>query len=194
MNAPRLPAARDDDDDALFSAWSDGDARAFDELVARHGPALHQLLLTRLNDPSQADDAWSETFLRVIRSRHRYVPSRSFRAWLFSIGRRCAVDQQRSSSRLLRSSRRLFEGSPGRPVQPPGPDQAPIRAEQRRAIQEALTRLPEVHRRVVLLCCRDEASAGEVGRILGLSSQQVRDRLAYARKLLTADLAGLRER
>jgi len=174
-------------DDALFAAWQGGDEGAFDRLVQRHGPAVHSYLRMVLADPELAADAWSETFLRVVRAADRYVPRDQFRAWLLTIARRCAQDRRRTTRRVLRLAIKLFERDVA-PPPPPRPDLAAIASAEERRVRAALMRLSESHRTIVLLTYQQDLNSEEVAQIVGLTAQQVRSRLTYARRLLRAEL------
>ena len=174
-------------DDALVARWIAGDEAAFDQLVTRHGPALHGFLKMTLGDSAAAEDAWSETWVRVVRARSRYVAQGQFRAWLFSIGRRCAKDQSRSIRRRLRLGAALEEHGARRVVTSPA--LRLVRSREARALDASLQGLKEEHRSVLLLTYRYDMSSEEVGQILGLTGQQVRSRITYARRLLRESLA-----
>jgi RNA polymerase sigma factor (sigma-70 family) len=171
------------DDDALVAAWKAGDDDAFSELVERHGPPLLGFLRRHLGDPGLADDAWSETFLRLIRARDRYKSEGRFRAWLYTVARRCAKDQRRGRRRWVRLAVRVFD-RPGPRADEHTPDLRLIADEQTTRLEQALGQLSEEHRTVVLLTYRQGLDSGEVGEVMGLTGQQVRSRLTYARRLL----------
>ena len=171
------------DDDALVAAWKAGDEHAFSQLVDRHGPPLLGFLRQLLGDPGLADDAWSETFLRLIRARDRYKAEGRFRAWLYTVARRCAKDQRRGRRRWVRLAVRVFDRpGPGRDENTP--DLRLIADEQTRRLEDAMGKLSEEHRAVVLLTYRQGLDSSDVGQVMGLTGQQVRSRLTYARTLL----------
>lgn len=174
-------------DDALFAQWQAGNDRAFDTLVERHGPALLGFLRMLLGSRSAAEDAWSESWIRVIRARDRYQPEGHFRAWLFTIGRRCAKDQKRSLRRRLNLGLAVKERAPP-PRAVTSPHLRLARSEDARALDATLSELKEEHRTVLLLTYRYDLSSEEVGQVLGLTGQQVRSRVTYARRLLQAAL------
>ena len=176
------PAIDPEDDDALVARWIAGDDAAFDALVARHGPALHGFLGMLLRSPTAAEDAWSESWIRVLRARDRYRPEGHFRAWLFTIGRRCAKDQARSGRRRLNLSVAVKETQPARPVTSPAVRL--VRKRESHALDAGLAELKEEHRVVLLLTYRYDMSSDAVGAVLGLTGQQVRSRVTYARRLL----------
>src|SRR5262245_19076346 len=64
--AESLGGARTDED--LMLAFRDGDANAFELLVARHKRGLYNFLLRSVHDRSRSDEMLQEVFLRVIRA------------------------------------------------------------------------------------------------------------------------------
>jgi len=169
-------------DEDLMLAWQRGQVAAFDELVLRYHARLFGFVLRLSHSREQAEDAYSETLLRVFRAGHRWEPRQSFRSWLFAIGRNCAADARRVRGRWLR----LLTGARGEPVAgSPRSVEAPLLAAERAAaVDDALAVLPEEHREVVLLRYRYDFDHAEVAAATGLTERQVRDRLSYARRRL----------
>jgi RNA polymerase sigma-70 factor (ECF subfamily) len=172
-------------DDALVAVWRGGDDRAFSTLVDRHGPAVLGFLYSYVRDPRLAEDAWSETFLRAVRARDRYKPDGKFRGWLFTIARRCGKDVLRSRRRWFGLALRVYENPERTPLL--SPESELMASEEQRRLSAAMAQLPDKHRVVIVLTYQHGLDSAEAAEILGLTSQQVRSRVTYARRLL-ADL------
>ncbi|MFY0537187.1 sigma-70 family RNA polymerase sigma factor [Nannocystis pusilla] len=95
-------------DEALMLSFRDGDARAFEELVARHRRGLFNFLLRSVQNRSRAEELLQEVFLRVVRSKDRYERTAKLTTWLYTIARNLCVDESRraSSAGRRRSTRR----------------------------------------------------------------------------------------
>ena len=173
-------------DDELVAAWCAGDSSAFSRLVDRYGPSLLAFLTSLVGDQRLAEDAWSETFLRAVRARDKYRPDGKFRAWLFTIARRCGKDALRSRRRWFNLALKLWEA----PTAPSlgSPESNLIESERAQRLHSAMARLPEKHRSILLLTYQQGMDSLEVGAVLGLSSQQIRSRITYARRLLAREL------
>jgi RNA polymerase sigma-70 factor (ECF subfamily) len=52
-----------------------------------------------LSDRALAEDAVQESFLRVIRKRHQYIPASPFSCWFYTIVRNVCVDMLRKCTR-----------------------------------------------------------------------------------------------
>jgi len=173
-------------DDDLVADWLAGDDDAFCALVDRYGPPVHGFLRRLLGDPARAEDAWSETFLRIVRSREQYRPNGQFRAWVYTVARRCAIDEQRKVGRWSRLTSRFRQLSttPARV----GPESGLMARRRSERLDAALAHLSDAHHTIVLLAYRQGLTTTEVGEIVGLTSEQVQSRLAYARRLLKQHL------
>jgi RNA polymerase sigma-70 factor (ECF subfamily) len=174
-------------DEELMVAWQGGDAVAFDELVGRWHARLFGFCMRMTADRQQAEDAYSETLMRLVRSRDRYEPRQTFRSWLFTVARNCAHDTQRSRTRWLRLVRKA-EAEPPSALGTP-PDRQIQQSQRADRIDAALATLPETHRAATLLRYRYDLDHAEVAAALGLTERQVRDRLSYARRVLRDLLA-----
>ncbi len=170
--------------DQLMAEWVAGDERSFSTLVHRFGPELHGFLRSHLGDDQLAEDAWSESWVRVVRNRERYQPTGQFRAWLYSIARRCAMDVQRGRRRWVNLAVKVFEWGSANATRAPSGELTVLRDERDAQLDRALLELPEEHRVIVLLSYQQEMTSTEVAATLGLTAQQVRSRLSYARRLL----------
>jgi hypothetical protein len=74
---PTVDGDGDDPDGVLMQAFARGDARAFEQLYARHHAGLYRFV-RRLLGPSlgaQVDEVFQDTWLRVVQSRPRGGPA-----------------------------------------------------------------------------------------------------------------------
>jgi RNA polymerase sigma factor (sigma-70 family) len=70
----------------------------FEQVVAAYGPTVLRVCRAVLG-PDEADDAWSETFLAALRAYPELPPGSNVEAWLVTIAKRKAIDQQRGRQR-----------------------------------------------------------------------------------------------
>lgn len=124
-----------------------GDQRAFQVLYERYARQVYAFLLGYLKDPHLAEDVTQETFVRVWRALPRYREQGQFRAWLFRIARRLAIDAERRQRkhRLEYPFARCAAGSPF-PGSPP--------ADRTQAVYRGVDRrLGSVERRISSRAC-----------------------------------------
>jgi RNA polymerase sigma factor (sigma-70 family) len=70
----------------------------FETVVADHGPTVLRICLAVLG-PSEADDAWSETFLSAMKAYPELPADANIEAWLVTIAHRKAIDVTRAAAR-----------------------------------------------------------------------------------------------
>lgn len=70
----------------------------FSEVVALHGPTVLKVCRSMLST-SEADDAWSDTFLSAMRAHPDLDEEANVAAWLVTIARRKAIDVVRRRER-----------------------------------------------------------------------------------------------
>ena len=87
-------SARSDGD--LYLEAGRGDAAAFSQLVSRYTDELLGYFRRRVKDEA-AEDLLQETFLRLHKAASRYVPTASFRTYLYTIARNLALNHHRDS-------------------------------------------------------------------------------------------------
>src|SRR2546421_11796265 len=82
-------------DEELLADFQQGDAGAFERLLARHRAPLYTFLLRMLGDRERAEDLAQETFLRIVKGAQAWEQRARFQTWLFTIARNLCVDQSR---------------------------------------------------------------------------------------------------
>ena len=154
----------------------------FAELYVQHSKPIYYLALRMLSDPTQAEDATHDVFLRAFRSYGQFRGESAVRTWLYRI----AINHCRN---LLQSwHHRTMVTNVDDVVweHAQGTSESPLRvlevSELGSRIQGALDRLPEEYRLLLLLVADQELSYDEVGELTGQTSDAVRGKLHRARK------------
>ena len=173
-------------DGELLERFADRrDEVAFEALVSRLGPMVLGICRRMLADPHDVDDAFQATFLVLVR-RAGSIRERDLVApWLHGVAtkvaRRARADSARRAARervaVVETAREEGAG-----VESEWP-------ELRALIDEEIGRLPENHRRAVVLCDVEGLSREEAALRLGWSLNMVRGRLERARDRLRGRLA-----
>ncbi|ADU50535.1 RNA polymerase, sigma-24 subunit, ECF subfamily [Thermaerobacter marianensis DSM 12885] len=178
-------------DEALVQRAREGDLDAFTALVERYQVAVYNLCLRLTNQPADAADAAQEVFLRVYTNLRRFQGRGPFRSWVYRIAVNTCRDELRRRRR--RPVPALAPPGPDAHPLPAGDDGDPARAvvgrEVQAAIQDALGRLPEVFRTVVVLRDVEGLSYEEVAAVLGVSIGTVKSRVHRGRVMLRDWLA-----
>lgn len=166
-------------DGPLVRAARDGSQSAFARLVAAHERALRGFL--RKSGFGDADDIAQEAFLAAWSSLGRLRDDEGFRAWLFGIAWRRALDHGRSARRAARRDEAWREEQAA--DAPHGADPA-----DRLALGAALADLPPDQRACVTLCLGQGWSHAEAAETLNLSLGTVKSHVSRGRERLLAVL------
>jgi len=174
-----------DVDDVLVERCRTGQNGAFDELVARYQTRLFRFALRILQDPSEAEDAVQDTFIRAYRALPAYRPDGYFSSWIYRI----TLNECR---RRLRGRKFQLPLEAAEMV-PRGPDpQARVLLDERRTlVRQALYVLPEHYRIVMLLFYFDDMSVDQISRTISVSVSAVKVRLHRGRERLSRRLLEL---
>ena len=136
---------------------------------------LYGFALRSLGDVGMAEEAVQETFLRAWRAGHRFDPVLgSLRTWLFAILRNVVIDLGRA-----RASRPGVAAAGREPSHDPLDDA--LLAWQ---VEEALRRIGEQHRRVLLETYYRGRPYAEVAIELGIPEGTVKSRVYYGLRAL----------
>jgi RNA polymerase sigma-70 factor (ECF subfamily) len=162
-----LTSLRDED---LMARVVGGDSAAFEALYDRYAPAVLGTLIKILQDRALAEELLQETFWRVWDKATTFADERgSFRAWMFSIARRLAIDairRQKVRPQPVRDNneelRLAMRPNPG-----PAVDEAAWIAIENQRIRAALERLSPEQFRVLELAYFEGLTRQEIARLTG---------------------------
>ncbi len=128
------------------------DPAAFDALVEEYAPRVRGFL-RRIVHTGDVDDLVQEVFLRVVRTIAGYHDMGRFDAWIFQIARNLASDHLREKARRpIQLDEPVDLKTTTRNSSRASVSQAGLeRAESDSQIEEAISRLPDAEREVILL-------------------------------------------
>ena len=137
--------------------------RPFEEIVAEHGSLVMRVCRALLG-PTDADDAWSETFLSAMSAYPRLRPESNVKGWLVTIAHRKAIDQLRATARAAVPIDAVPEGRSRDGVPATGDD----------ALRAALDALSPKQRGAVIYRYLADLPYSEVAELLGSSEPAAR--------------------
>jgi RNA polymerase sigma-70 factor (ECF subfamily) len=171
---------------------SGGDTGAFEQLIERHQSLVAGTVARMLGSNSDVEDIAQQVFIRVWKSARRYVPRAKFTTWLLKITRNLVFNELRRSKRHAHVPLQTLPGAEEFPLRDqtnPTPDALLLETELQRAIEEAITELPESQRMALILRRYEQLSYDQIADILDLSVPAVKSVLFRARTELRARLS-----
>jgi len=188
--------ARDDDDQLLVQQFLEGDVAAFEELVSRYENKVYRLAIKLTRNETLAEEVLQEVFLRVYEKLHTFRGESQFSSWLYRIAANLCfaklnVEKKHVHSDLEEEISQVETGGLlGTDSWADTPERVVLSDEAQAVISEAIDRLPEDFRVVLVLRDVEGMSNSEVAKILDLSVPAVKSRLHRARLALRKRLAG----
>lgn len=178
------------DEELLLAYQSTGERGVFEDLVHRYEAELYNYLRNYLGDAQMAEDAFQATFLQVHLKCGQFEPGRKVRPWLYTVATNQAIDAQRRNRRhrmvSLDRTRGETDEDEGGPLmslldsQEVSPVDQFASAEEGERVRDAVDRLPEVLRRVVVLVYYQGLKYREAAEILDVPVGTVKSRLHAA--------------
>ena len=187
------------DDIELVKKAQTGDTRAFDQLVSKHRGKIYAMIVNMLKNDADAWDLAQEAFVKAWRALPKFEGKASFSTWLFRISHNVVYDwiRKRKIEGDGELNDELFDASKIEPSayttphHAPRPDQAMERDELRAQLEDAIAKLSDEHREVILLREVQGLDYKEIADISNNSLGTVMSRLYYARKKLQALLTNI---
>ncbi len=149
-------------------------------------PRLRRFAHGLTRDGQQADDLVQSACLKALERWHQYQADTSLASWMFRIVQTTWLDEYRARQRhKTDADSQLIPdlvGEDGR--------QVVERRSELRAVRDALLRLPQDQREVLMLVTVDGLTYQEAAQALGIPAGTVMSRLARARIKLADALSG----
>ena len=170
-------------DQQLLKRMAIGDSLAFAQFYDRHSPRVFAALVRWMDQRSDAEDLLQETFWRAWCRAAKYDAARSTpEVWLFVIARSLAL------SHLRRHRRERPFGLAHAPVTMTDPLSALECDDSTRLVRQALTKLPQAQRSVLILAFYGGLTYDQVAQVLaiplGTAKTRIRTSLRRLRELL----------
>lgn len=123
-----------------------GDVGSFEQIFEKYRRPVFAYARGILKDEALAEDCVQETFLELVRKSESIDIARGVKGWLFRVARNRAIDALRKRSREVTSDRSDHRADPG-----PGPDGDLISVEASESVMEAVSKLKDAEREIVML-------------------------------------------
>ena len=178
-------------DRRLVELHLDGDRAAFRQIVERYQAMVCALGLSACGDVARSEDIAQEVFIVAWKRLPDLDEPEKLRPWLSGIARNLINNAFRRQQRT--PTARAEPLSAETPATGHGPREQAIQADEAALMWAALESIPENYREPMVLFYREHCSVPAVAAALEISEDNVRQRLARGRAMLTERMAKLVE-
>lgn len=188
-------ASNGDGDLGLVARVQAGDIASFDELVIKYRQRLFSVIYNLTSNREDTADLVQDTFIKAYRSIGRFKRNSSFFTWLYRIGVNTALSHlKKNKARRFFSFEKLHEEASRENViealaSNSSSDKPTLLKELQEKLNEALQKLSNKHRTIVVLFEIEGLSHKEIAGIMKCSEGTVRSRLHYAKQQLQGYLS-----
>ncbi|MGO8764306.1 MAG: sigma-70 family RNA polymerase sigma factor [Limisphaerales bacterium] len=189
----KTPAQKEES--ALVAQARRGDLAAYDELIKRYQERIYATIYHMTSNHEDANDLAQESFLKAYQALKTFKGGSSFYTWLYRIAVNKTINflKQRKNRQHLSLNDLDFNAEHDPDLVALISDKTPRRdaalTELQEKLNEALLKLSEPHRLVVVLHDVQGLSHEEIAKVMECNIGTVRSRLFYARQQLQAMLA-----
>jgi len=185
-----------DEVSALVKRVQGGDIAAFDSIMLLYRERLYSVIYNMTFNHEDAADLTQEAFVKAFRSLRKFKGKSSFFTWLYRIGVNMTLSHiQRKKTRKFFSFEQISEeyGSSKEFEKLSSSESSSVRNtllnELHQKLNEALLKLSDKHRTIVVLFEIDGLSHKEISTIMKCTEGTVRSRLHYAKLQLQSLLS-----
>jgi RNA polymerase sigma-70 factor, ECF subfamily len=166
-----------------------GETALFEILMRRYNQRLYRVSRAILREDGEAEDVMQDAYVRAYEHLDQFAGKAAFSTWLTRIAIHEALARKRRRGRMDEldalpngDAMSILKSSA------PSPETGTAHAEARQLLEEAIERLPEAYRSVVVLREVEEMSVAETAESLGVTDAVVKTRLHRAHAMLRKDL------
>ncbi len=182
------------EDDILVAKVKQGNIQAFDQLVKRYHSRIYTLTYQMTSNREDAEDLTQDIFVKAFEAMPSFKGNSSFYTWLYRIGVNKTINYRKKRNKKRTISLDAFDqeiktdeachglSSKGSPLRNLSLRELQIK------LNQAMQKLSEKHRVVVVMHDMQGIPHNEIAKVVGVSVGTVRSRLFYARQLLQSEL------
>ncbi len=174
-------------DEELLQGTSLSIGDALDELLTRYSRPAYVFLNRLVSGRCDPEDLLQETFLRVVQHAGEFRTGAPFKPWLFTIARNVAYNALKRTVRrdVLEVKTDLSDWTPpAREQDALDPGILVEQNEQKRMLLDALERLPQCHREILILTVFEGFTYEDASEITGDPVGTLRSRVFHALRKL----------
>lgn len=183
------PGGTESDEQAMRQVQLGGDHAAFARLVCRWEAPIRRLCTRMTCDEHRGEDLAQDVFAQLFAKRRQFDPLRKFSTWLWRIAmNECFAEARRAGRTTVADEGAMAAALCERE---PAPADGLIAQERAAQVRQALARLPESYRAVVVLREYEGLKYREIAEVLEIPEGTAKWRMAEALTQLAHELASL---
>ena len=167
-----------------YRRFLDGDDNGLIELIDEYHEGITLYLNSIVNNMSLAEDIMQDTFVKLAIKKPVFRGKSSFKTWLFTIARNCAIDHLRKIQKI--SDLSLDEQVNISDVT--DTEKEFFKEEQKAELYTAMKQLNPDYYQVLYLMYFEDLDTSDIAKIMHKAKRQVSDLIFRARKSLKTEL------
>ena len=171
-------------DDVLVARYTEGDNKAFDELLARYQSKLFNYIYFIVRNQEVAEDIFQETFVKAIVTiqQGRYTASGKFGAWLTRIAHNMIIDgfRQERNENTISNDESEVDLLNDADLCDDNVEMQMVNEQTLSDVRRLMDALPDNQREVVYMRYYQDLSFKEIAEITGVSINTALGRMRYA--------------
>ena len=188
-----------DSEKNLLERAKSGDIAAFEQLIDSYQRKIFNIALRMLGNYDDAGDLTQEVLIRIYRSIGSFKEQSSFSTWIYRITTNVCLDEIRKRKNRkvisLDEEIKFDDGDMKRQIESdePTPEETAETEDLKKIVNDAIARLNEEHRIVIVLRDIQGLSYEEIADVLKCPEGTVKSRINRARQALKNILVSKRE-
>lgn len=165
-----------------------GDVDAMGILITRYQHWVYNIAYGILGHHQDAEDVAQDVFLSVWENVGKFEFRSQFSTWLYRIVKNKCFNHIDQYQRRKTDPMEIDDSQPWVPLDSATPEDAALRSEEKDIVHNALSKLKDSYREILVLRELRELSYEEIAEILDCTLGRVKSRLHEARKALKTEL------
>jgi RNA polymerase sigma-70 factor (ECF subfamily) len=170
-----------------------GNTKAYAVLVNRYKDMVFTLAVGLLHNRQEAEEVAQDTFLKTFKALSGFQNKSKFSTWIYRIVYNECISRLRRKKNNLISVEELSYGELSDNFEEMEPEWIQ-KEERKRQLYEAISRLKEDERTILMLYYFENCRVDEISEITSLSNENIKSRLFRARKKLHSILTGVKKK
>ena len=173
-------------DEALADQVIKGNLAAFEELVSRYQKPVFKVAYRMVGQKEEAEDLAQEVFIHVYQKMGHFNPAKNFKPWLYRVAVNTCISRLRRKQKVvfLSFDDALTGSVEFETIRYLSPDQNIELQELQQEVQQAILKMPENYRAMIILRYQLDLNNSEIAEVLGITKENVEVRMHRAHKYL----------